>query len=66
MTKVEEIKQAIEALPEKDFIRLREWFSEKDWDKWDKELEADANSGKLDFIVKEANDAKYNGELKDL
>lgn len=66
MTKVEEIKQAIEALPEKDFIRLREWFSEKDWDKWDKELEADVNSGKLDFIVKEAKDAKYNGELKDL
>jgi hypothetical protein len=34
MLKVAEIKVAIENLPEKDFVLLRQWFSEKDWQKW--------------------------------
>ena len=66
MTKVEAIEKEIEALPPRDFARLREWFSERDWAKWDQEIEADAASGKLDFLVKEANEAKRYGKLKDL
>lgn len=63
MTKIEEIEKEIEALPEKDFKRLREWFSKKDWDKWDREIEADFESGKLNFLVKEA---KNYEKLKDI
>ncbi len=54
MSKVTEIKEAIEALPEKDYIQLRQWFSEKDWGKWDKQIEAYSEGGKLDFLIKEA------------
>ena len=49
MSNIEAIKSAIEALPESDYIELRQWFNEKDWDKWDKQIEADSKSGKLDF-----------------
>lgn len=66
MTRVEEIEKEIEALPKKDFEKLRDWFSEKDWDKWDKEIEADADAGKLDFLANEAKDAKLSGKLRDL
>jgi hypothetical protein len=66
MTKIEEIEKEIESLPERDFKRLREWFSKKDWDKWDREIESDFESGKLNFLVKEAKDAKNYGKLKDL
>jgi len=59
MTKVKEIKVAIESLPERDFVRLRQWFSEKDWDKWDKQIEADSESGKLDFLIKEARERQH-------
>jgi len=38
MTQVEQIQAEIEALPQEDFIRLREWFAEKDWWLWDKQL----------------------------
>jgi hypothetical protein len=31
MTKVEEIKVAIEALPKEEYVQLRRWFAEKDW-----------------------------------
>ena len=53
MSKVDELKAAIEALPEDDYIELRQWFSEKDWQKWDKQIEEDSKSGKLDFLIKE-------------
>jgi hypothetical protein len=58
MTKVELIEKEIEALPEEDFAQLREWFSGKDWNIWDKEIESDSDSGRLDFLINEARDAK--------
>lgn len=66
MLKVDEIKKAIESLPEKDFVQLRHWFSEKDWKKWDRQIEVDSGAGKLDFLVREALDEKRERKLKDL
>jgi len=54
MSKVEEIKSALESLSEEEYARFRNWFTEKDWMKWDKQIEADSGSGKLDFLIKEA------------
>ena len=58
MSTVEEIKSAISALSKEDYIHLREWFSEKDWEQWDEEIEGDSASGKLDFLVEEAETEK--------
>lgn len=66
MPKVDEIKAAIEALQEEDYIQLRNWFSEKDWEKWDRQIEADSGTGKLVFLIKEAFDEKVKGQLKEL
>lgn len=54
MTKVQEIQTAIESLPCEDYVRLRQWFSEKDWENWDRQIEADSESGRLDFLIQEA------------
>jgi len=66
MSNVEEIKAAIEALPQADYVQLRQWFGEKDWEKWDEEIEADSKSGKLDFLLAEAFAEKTKGTLKEL
>lgn len=66
MSKVEEILCSIESLPKKEFDHLREWFYERDWERWDTQIEADSASGKLDFLVKEALDEKVKGKLKEL
>ncbi|MEA1928561.1 MAG: hypothetical protein U9N73_10165 [Candidatus Auribacterota bacterium] len=66
MLKVAEIKTAIEELPEKEFYQLREWFSELDWQIWDDRIERDSKAGKLDFLISEAHDEKYKGQLKEL
>jgi len=66
MPKVDEIKEAIEALPEEEYVQLRQWFSEKDWGKWDRQIETDSESRKLDFLIREALDEKAKGKLKEL
>jgi len=66
MSKIEEIESAIESLSEEEYIRLRKWFSEKDWEKWDRQIEADSEAGKLDFLIREALDEKAKGRLKEL
>ena len=66
MSKLEKIQAAIESLSEEEYSRLREWFVEKDWEQWDREIEVDSQSGKLDFLVKEALEEKSKGRLTDL
>lgn len=66
MSKVEELKNEIERLPDEEFTELSRWLSEKDWARWDDEIAADSETGKLDFLVREALDAKAKGKLKDL
>lgn len=60
MAQLVEIKKEIEALPKQEYINLRQWFAKKDWEIWDKQIEEDSNSGKLDFLAKEAMQEKNN------
>jgi hypothetical protein len=66
MSKVEKLKTEIESLPKEEFSELVRWLSEKEWEGWDKEIEADSTTGKLDFLVREALDEKAKKTLKDL
>jgi len=61
MSTLESLKKAIEALPEKDYATLRQWFSERDWDNWDRQIEADSNSGALEFLAREARNVAHDG-----
>ncbi len=63
---IAEIQQAILLLPETDYIKLREWISDLDWDKWDKQVEADAGEGALDFLIAEVFEAKEDDTLQEL
>ena len=66
MSKINAIREAIETLSEEEYVQLRRWFSERDWKKWDQEIEKGLKSGKLDFLIREAFDQKRQGKLKDL
>ena len=54
MTKLEQIEQAIAALPHADIVDLADWFAEFHADLWDKQIAADAEAGKLDKLAAEA------------
>jgi Fe-S cluster biosynthesis and repair protein YggX len=64
--KIDELKAEIESLPSEEFAEIFRWLSEKDWERWDKEIEADSQAGRLDFLVREAREEKSKGNLKDL
>ncbi len=66
MTSVSEIQKAILALPEAEYVQLRQWIGEIDWQRWDKEIEADSSEGKLDFLIAGAMEAKDRGDLQEL
>lgn len=66
MSRIAEIQQAILALPEGDYLELRQWFSELDWEKWDDRIQADSDQGKLDFLSAEALEEKKRAALRDL
>jgi hypothetical protein len=66
VTRIEEIKNAVVSLPADEYRQFRDWFLERDWAQWDKQIQADSESGKLDFLVKEAMDEKNRGKLRDL
>jgi len=59
------IKKAIESLPEDDYGRLRRWFSDRDWQKWDAQVADDSDSGELDFFLEEAFEEEKAGDLGD-
>ncbi|MCD4789854.1 MAG: hypothetical protein K8R37_07615 [Bacteroidales bacterium] len=66
MIKVEEIQKEINSLSTEEYKKLRDWIIEKEWGYWDKKIENDSESGKLDFLVEEALDEKFNERLKEL
>ena len=66
MSKIEELKTDIERLSSEEAAELFRWLSEREWESWDKEMEADSQAGRLDFLVREARQEKNRGTLKEL
>lgn len=66
MSRIAKIQQEILSLPQADYVQLRQWFSELDWEKWDRQIESDSDAGKLDFLIDEALEEKEKGTLKEL
>jgi hypothetical protein len=64
MTKVEKIERAIEQLSKSEFMQLRDWILERDWQSWDAQIERDANAGKLDELVGESQEDYRAGRTR--
>jgi hypothetical protein len=66
MSKIDELKADIDRLPSEELAELFRWLSEKEWESWDREVEADSQAGRLDFLVREARAEKAKGTLKEM
>jgi hypothetical protein len=66
MSRMDELKAEIENLPVEQVAEIFRWLSEKDWERWDSEIDSDSQAGKLDFLVREAVEEKSKGTRKDL
>ena len=63
---VHEIEAAIQRLSPEDFAALAEWFDEQREIAWDRQIEADASAGRLDALVREAEDDIAAGRARPL
>ena len=59
-----EIQEAIASLTSMEREELLRWLEQYKEDDWDRQISADAPSGKLDFLTKEAAQAKQRGRLR--
>ncbi len=63
MSTILEIQEAIVKLPEEERVALRNWLDAFEEDDWDRQITADAASGRLNFMTEEAERAKREGTL---
>jgi len=66
MRTVEELETAVDSLSQEEYSRFRRWFLDRDWEKWDQEIEEDTKAGRLDFLVQEAVEEKQRNKLRNL
>jgi len=62
---VEDIEDAISKLSPRDYTRFLQWFHGRDQQVWDDQLDRDAAAGKLDFLRREAQEARKPGIVRD-
>ncbi|TPW12072.1 MAG: hypothetical protein FD130_1846 [Halothiobacillaceae bacterium] len=66
MGKVEKIEHEIETLSPNELGEFRRWFRGFDASHWDRQIEEDAQAGKLDGLAEEALKAFTSGKASKL
>jgi hypothetical protein len=66
MNTVQEIENAVRQFSAEDLAAFRAWFAEFDALAWDRQLDADVASGRLDQLAEEAIDDLQHGRCTDL
>lgn len=61
MPDIKSLEAAVQALPPADLAEFRRWFTDFDSAAWDRKLETDVASGKLDLLLAEA-ETDYVGQ----
>ena len=54
MTKIQILEEEIKKLSPEELAELRDWLLEQDAEAWDKEIERDAASGKLEKLFEKS------------
>ena len=54
MSKVENLEREIQKFTQSELKAFRRWFREYDSDEWDRQIDEDARTGKLDKLAEEA------------
>lgn len=66
MTRLEALEEEILKLDPDEFSQLREWLLEQDWDRWDHQIERDAEAGRLDGLFEKAVRSHRRGKSREM
>ncbi len=65
MSTIQEIEAAVRQLSAEERAAFRVWFAEFDAEEWDRQLESDVATGKLDWLIAEARADREAGRCTD-
>ena len=65
MDTIQELKTAVSNLSREELSAFRTWFAEFDADEWDRQLEDDIATGRLDWLAEEARADNRAGRCTD-
>lgn len=60
---VEDIERQVSSLSESELARFSQWFEEFMADQWDRQIEQDMLSGRLDAALQRADDHRQAGRV---
>jgi hypothetical protein len=66
MTAIEKLERAVQKLSREELAAFRDWFRKYDSDEWDRQIEKDVRSGKLDSLAEEAISEHKAGRTKEV
>jgi hypothetical protein len=66
MSKIDDLERRVQGLSPAELAAFRVWFAEFDASAWDRQFEADVNSGKLDVFGEAARRAHAAGNSSKL
>ncbi len=66
MSKVESLERTVSELSADEMAEFRHWFIEFEVASWDRQIESDAASGRLDQLAERALSAHRRGESREL
>jgi hypothetical protein len=66
MTKLEQIEKSVAELPPEELKAFSKSFEEFQSEQWDRQIEADAKTGKLDKLIAEAKAEIAAGKVRPL
>ena len=65
MSTVQQLEDAVKRLSDEDRATFRAWYAEFDALEWDRQLEVDVNTGRLNWLIEEAREDLKAGRCTD-
>jgi hypothetical protein len=66
MTAIEKLEREVQKLSREELAAFRDWFRKYDSDEWDRQVENDVQSGRLDGLAEEAVAEHKAGRTKEI
>lgn len=66
MSQIEMLEQEVKQLSSKELAAFRSWFMEFDAAEWDRQIEMDSSTGKLDRLSQSAIEEHQAGKTKNI
>jgi hypothetical protein len=66
MTKLDKLEEAVRGLDRKELAVFRNWFQDYDAEEWDRQIELDVVSGRMEALAEKALKEHQDGKTREI